>query len=112
MGVFIARTCFPDVLIIFLFQVWKSDAKILNIIGEDDQCSPYDCIYFLKSFYPQEKTENFEIVAYPGAGHLIEPPHTPLCRLSYHKTFGMYIEVEKQNEPSGGKTNNVVYDQV
>ena len=72
----------------FKFKVWKGDAKILNIVGEDDKCSPWECIQFMKDHYPPEKTDNFQVISYPGAGHLIEPPYTPLCRMSYHKTFG------------------------
>ena len=27
----------------------------------------------------------FQVVKYPGAGHLLEPPYVPFCELSYHK---------------------------
>ena len=60
-------------------------------MGEDDKCSPWENIQFMKDNFPPEKTDNFEVVSYPKAGHLIEPPYTPLCSMSYHKTFGMYI---------------------
>ena len=58
-------------------------------MGEDDLSSPHECVRFMKEHFPKEKTENFEIVLYPKAGHLIEPPYTPLTRMSYHKTWGM-----------------------
>ena len=44
----------------------------------------------MKENFPPEKRGSFEIVPYPNAGHLIEPPYTPLCRMSYHKLFGMF----------------------
>ena len=68
--------------------MWKTDVKILNILGEDDMCSPKECIRMLKDLYPVEKTDNCIVAAYPHAGHLIEPPYTPLCNMSYHKSFG------------------------
>ena len=44
-------------------------------------------IQFMKDHFPKEKTHNFEVISYPKAGHLIEPPYTPLCDMSYHKSF-------------------------
>lgn len=72
-----------------LTPVWKSDAKILNIVGEGDKSSPWQNIQFMKDRFPKEKTDNFEVVSYPKAGHLIEPPYAPVCNMSYHKSFGM-----------------------
>ena len=71
-----------------ILQVWNSDAQILNIVGEDDQCGPNQCIWFMKDHFPADKLHNYEIVSYPDAGHLIEPPYTPLCRISYHRLYG------------------------
>ena len=68
--------------------MWKSDAKVLNILSEDDMCSPKECIRLLESMYPKEKIHNYKILAYDGAGHLMEPPYTPYCRWSYHKSYG------------------------
>ena len=42
----------------------------------------------MKDHFPPEKTDNFEVMSYPKAGHIIEPPYSPLTRMSYHKTWG------------------------
>ena len=68
--------------------MWKNDAKILNIIGEDDLSTPAENVHFAKDLFPREKRENFEIVSYPNAGHLIEPPYSPLFRKAYVKIMG------------------------
>ena len=47
----------------------------------------------MKDNLPPEKSDNFHIVTYEGAGHLIEPPYTPLCEMSYHKSYSMYLPV-------------------
>ena len=44
----------------------------------------------MESLFPKDKKDNFQIISYPGAGHLIEPPYAPLCRKSYNKHFGKY----------------------
>ncbi|XP_072030525.1 acyl-coenzyme A amino acid N-acyltransferase 1-like [Amphiura filiformis] len=35
---------------------------------------------------------NHELVSYPGAGHLIEPPYSPFCRCSFHRDFGYLLD--------------------
>lgn len=70
-----------------LIPIWNYDAKILSIVGEDDKLNPWECVQFLKDNLPPDKTDNFQIKSYKGAGHLIEPPFTPLCRMSYHKSY-------------------------
>ena len=42
----------------------------------------------MKEHIPPEKKSNYEIVTYHKAGHLIEPPYSPLTRMSYHKAWG------------------------
>ncbi|XP_052269224.1 acyl-coenzyme A amino acid N-acyltransferase 1-like isoform X2 [Dreissena polymorpha] len=74
-----------------IFKVWKHDAKVLNILSEDDMCSPKECIRLLHSLYPSKKVHNCIVAAYKGAGHLVEPPYTPLCSYSYHKTFDIFM---------------------
>ncbi|XP_014674572.1 PREDICTED: acyl-coenzyme A amino acid N-acyltransferase 1-like [Priapulus caudatus] len=34
---------------------------------------------------------NHEMCVYPGAGHLVEPPYSPLCKASYHATRGLHM---------------------
>ena len=71
-----------------MLKVWNNDAKILNILSEDDQCSPKECIRLMEQHFPREKADNFRIAAYPDAGHLVEPPYTPHCLMSYDKRYG------------------------
>ena len=33
----------------------------------------------------------FQIVEYPGAGHLLEPPYSPFCEASYHPMAGIAL---------------------
>ena len=34
--------------------------------------------------------DNYQVLTYPKAGHLIEPPYAPVCVKSYHKAWGEY----------------------
>ncbi|XP_052770008.1 acyl-coenzyme A amino acid N-acyltransferase 1-like isoform X1 [Mya arenaria] len=75
-----------------ILPVWTSDVKTLHVLGEDDLCYPtVECIKCLQSLYPRDKAHNCEVLSYPRAGHLIEPPYTPLCSVSYHKTFNLHF---------------------
>ena len=67
-------------LCVFLHQAWQHGAKVLQISGEDDKQVHPKWHHHYKQNWPVEWKSNFELVTYPGAGHLIEPPYTPLCR--------------------------------
>lgn len=67
----------------FTVKVWNGDAKILAIVGEDDQCLEPSIHQRLLDRMPANKKTNMEIVKYPGAGHIIEPPYSPLYKASY-----------------------------
>ena len=75
---------------LMILQIWNNDAKILALVGLDDKLNPWQCNQLMKDNLPPEKKANFRIVTYEGAGHLIEPPYTPLCAMSYHKLYSMY----------------------
>lgn len=64
---------------------------MLYIVGADDQCIPPGLGQTVYDLYPDDKKSNIELVIYPGAGHLIEPPYAPLCRASYMSSFGMAL---------------------
>ena len=54
---------------------------MLNISGLDDlQINPKYAQYFY-DHWPEALKDNVSLVKYPGAGHLIEPPYSPLCRV-------------------------------
>ena len=42
---------------------------------------------------------NYQVLSYPGAGHLIEPPYTPLCSESYFKHFNLMFRFGGQPKP-------------
>ncbi|KAL3873189.1 hypothetical protein ACJMK2_036335 [Sinanodonta woodiana] len=84
------RNCFPYKKEDFI-KVWESDAKVLNIIGEDDQACPPESLQLLRDCYPPHKCSNIQLKIYPGAGHLIEIPYAPHFRVTYHKTYSQYF---------------------
>ena len=61
------------------------------LVGLDDgQVDPseYQTLY---DSCPGAKQPDIQLVTYPGAGHLIEPPYNPLCRTSLLRTFGQVV---------------------
>ncbi|XP_074660933.1 acyl-coenzyme A amino acid N-acyltransferase 1-like [Tubulanus polymorphus] len=76
-----------------LIQVEKSDtANFLLIVGQ------YDLIYHPKSSFNLVKRlrkhgrQNYELLMCPGAGHLLELPHTPVTRYCYFKFLGNVVD--------------------
>ncbi|XP_033733484.1 uncharacterized protein LOC117322657 [Pecten maximus] len=74
-----------------MFELWNTDVKLLNICSGDDCTVPSELQQLQYDTYPEDKKQNIELVVYHGAGHLIEPPYSPLCRSSYHKAMGTNI---------------------
>ncbi|OWF36389.1 Acyl-coenzyme A thioesterase 3 [Mizuhopecten yessoensis] len=64
---------------------WTHGAHLLTILGDDDLLTGVEHnIRFYEKIMPQDyRHEKAELVIYPGAGHIIEPPNTPLCRVVY-----------------------------
>ncbi|XP_004471347.1 bile acid-CoA:amino acid N-acyltransferase isoform X2 [Dasypus novemcinctus] len=66
-----------------LLRIEKAQGHFLLIVGEDDK-------NVRSSIYAKHATEqlrrngkkNWTLLSYPGAGHLIYPPYTPLCYAS------------------------------
>lgn len=75
----------------------SAPAKVLYLIGDDDAFCNSDLYrLWLKKISPQ-KANDVEFVVYPGAGHLIDPPYTPLGRQCYsvfHK-YPLYFGGDK-----------------
>ncbi|XP_069116478.1 acyl-coenzyme A amino acid N-acyltransferase 1-like [Argopecten irradians] len=71
------------------FPLWEIDAHFLNICGTDDQLTDYRLQEQQYKNFPDEHKDKMELVVYKGAGHLIEPPYTPVTYLAYHKVFRM-----------------------
>ncbi|XP_033751226.1 acyl-coenzyme A amino acid N-acyltransferase 1-like [Pecten maximus] len=62
---------------------WSHGANLLTISGGDDLMTRMEHnIRFYEEFMPQDyRQKKTEFVVYPGAGHLIHLPNTPLCRV-------------------------------
>ncbi|XP_076464830.1 bile acid-CoA:amino acid N-acyltransferase-like [Babylonia areolata] len=56
------------------FQVWESSAHVLMLVSDDDQVVNVELADVCHSMYPEDKRHLVEVVHYPGAGHLLEPP--------------------------------------
>ncbi|PVD25472.1 hypothetical protein C0Q70_13128 [Pomacea canaliculata] len=59
--------------------VWKSEAHILCLCGDDDGQLQTQWLLDLKDCYPEDKQHKINVVVYPGTGHLLEPPYSPHC---------------------------------
>nr|XP_004657025.1 acyl-coenzyme A amino acid N-acyltransferase 1 [Jaculus jaculus]XP_044992939.1 acyl-coenzyme A amino acid N-acyltransferase 1 [Jaculus jaculus]XP_044992944.1 acyl-coenzyme A amino acid N-acyltransferase 1 [Jaculus jaculus] len=70
-----------------VLPVEKAEGKILFIVGENDECIHSRA--FAERAMDQLRSHGRStgrMLAYPGAGHLIEPPYAPLCFWSWqHK---------------------------
>ncbi|XP_074053717.1 acyl-coenzyme A amino acid N-acyltransferase 1-like [Macrotis lagotis] len=71
-----------------ILRVEKAQGHILFIVGEKDEC-------LNSKVYAEQAMEqlrrngksNGTLLSYPGAGHLIEPPYSPLCFASWNPFF-------------------------
>ncbi|XP_076996493.1 bile acid-CoA:amino acid N-acyltransferase-like [Tamandua tetradactyla] len=76
----------------FLFPVEKAQGHFLFIVGEGDKS-------LNSKVYAVQATEqlgghgknNWTLLSYPGAGHLIEPPYAPLCCASKMGNIPFYL---------------------
>ncbi|XP_014339433.1 acyl-coenzyme A amino acid N-acyltransferase 2 isoform X1 [Latimeria chalumnae] len=70
-----------------IFPCERAQGHILFIVGEDDQCLDSKLLYgeAIRRMKQHGKT-NWAMLAYPGAGHLIEPPCSPFCSVSRNRT--------------------------
>ncbi|XP_048218563.1 acyl-coenzyme A thioesterase 1-like [Perognathus longimembris pacificus] len=72
--------------------VERSDTTFLFLVGQDDH-------NWKSEFYANEVSKRLEahgkekpqIILYPEAGHYIEPPYFPLCRVGMHLLVGANI---------------------
>ncbi|CAD5115227.1 DgyrCDS4220 [Dimorphilus gyrociliatus] len=66
-----------------------ADCRIMVIAGEDD-CNTDSVLsgHIVRDQIKKLNYNNFEMLSYPNTGHLIEPPHSPLCKVCYHKYVG------------------------
>ncbi|XP_042301541.1 acyl-coenzyme A thioesterase 1-like isoform X1 [Sceloporus undulatus] len=72
-----------------LIPLEKAEGHFMFIVGKDDH-------NWKSEFFANEASkilqahgkEKPEIICYPGAGHYIEPPYTPMCPASMHLLVG------------------------
>ncbi|XP_043929948.1 acyl-coenzyme A thioesterase 1-like [Protopterus annectens] len=72
-----------------IIPIERASGNFLFLAGEDDQNAPSpmflnEAVKRLQEYGKQ----NFESYCYPGAGHLLEPPYSPVCHTSWHKIVG------------------------
>lgn len=72
-----------------ILPVEKAQGKILFIVGENDQCldSKLHAQRAMDRLRSHGRSSG-RMLAYPGAGHLIEPPYSPFCFASWDSVLG------------------------
>ncbi|GAB5579966.1 bile acid-CoA:amino acid N-acyltransferase isoform X2 [Prionailurus iriomotensis] len=69
-----------------VLPIEKAQGAILFIVGDGDEC--LNSREYAEQALDQLRSHgrnNGRMLVYPGAGHLIEPPYTPLCYASPHR---------------------------
>ncbi|CAK7293256.1 Acyl-coenzyme A amino acid N-acyltransferase 2 [Vulpes lagopus] len=71
-----------------VLPIEKALGSILFIVGENDECLNSRA-YAEQALHQLQShgKNNGRMLSYPGAGHLIEPPYSPLCYASPNKNF-------------------------
>ncbi|XP_071971776.1 acyl-coenzyme A thioesterase 1-like [Engystomops pustulosus] len=72
-----------------LIPVERSPAAFLILSGSDDKNWPSATYTEQLVARLREHQKDVEFQCYPGAGHLLEPPYFPLCKVSHHKLLGV-----------------------
>ncbi|XP_018418190.1 PREDICTED: acyl-coenzyme A thioesterase 1-like isoform X2 [Nanorana parkeri] len=75
-----------------LIPVGRADCKLLFIVAEDDRNWKSD--FFAQAackLLEEQGKEKPEVVYYAKAGHYIEPPYFPLCKVSVHKLVSLPV---------------------
>ncbi|XP_014665913.1 PREDICTED: acyl-coenzyme A amino acid N-acyltransferase 1-like [Priapulus caudatus] len=80
-----------------LIQVENADAPIMFVTSGDDRCVSEKEAHASADRMSQHGKHNYEVCLYPGAGHLVEPPYSPLCNASYHAAMGELQRYMKVN---------------
>ncbi|XP_051884658.1 acyl-coenzyme A thioesterase 1-like [Pristis pectinata] len=70
----------------------KAEGHFLFVVGEDDK--NWNTPLFAQQAVERLKEngkENYEILTYPEAGHLLEPCYFPFCSASFHRLVGLPV---------------------
>ena len=84
-------------------------AKVLVVVGDDDKIVKADAYKKWLQSLPISELSNIELVVYPGTGHLIEPPYTPLFHTCYASLYGCAIRYGGITVPHIQAQENVWY---
>ena len=72
--------------------VEKIEGKIMLVTGDDDKCpNTSDHARKMQRRLNEHGKKPATIHHYPGAGHLIEVPYMPLCRIAYFPVYKLYV---------------------
>ncbi|ESO88692.1 hypothetical protein LOTGIDRAFT_125734 [Lottia gigantea] len=82
-----------------IIPLWETKVKTLVITGQDDRQNNSEFYQNLSDLYPSDRKENLTILSYPNAGHLIQPPFTPLTTSTYGANFSGIILVNGGTNP-------------
>eukprot|EP00794_Sanderia_malayensis_P017001 gene17001-18714_t len=75
---------YPEAIRDSMISVENISGQVLCVTGEDDQSlNASRFAEEMREAIPNKVTH----VAYPGTGHLIEPPYMPFCSVSFHKFY-------------------------
>ncbi|XP_006013635.1 acyl-coenzyme A amino acid N-acyltransferase 2 isoform X2 [Latimeria chalumnae] len=80
----LADQAYPDCIL----PVERARGQILFIVGEKDQniaCKA--CTEMTIQRMQKHGRSNYRMLSYPGAGHLIEPPWSPFCLVSWSRMY-------------------------
>ncbi|XP_014787810.1 acyl-coenzyme A amino acid N-acyltransferase 1 [Octopus bimaculoides] len=68
----------------FTFNTSHTPSLLIILGAEDTMVKGSDVTKWLDTLSDADRSM-VEVAVYEGAGHLIEPPHAPLCSATYHK---------------------------
>ena len=75
----------------FSFQFEKIQCPTLVMCGDDDAAVCNNHSHKMEELINNNGHHNqCELIVYQGAGHIIEPPHAPICTESYQPPLGNY----------------------
>ncbi|XP_005097447.1 bile acid-CoA:amino acid N-acyltransferase isoform X2 [Aplysia californica] len=82
-----------------LSEGWRHGAKILYLRGDNDECIDPKYAAFHEAKIPAQFRNNLTFVNYPGAGHMLDPPYTPVYTHDPAGLFGLHMYWGGQPKP-------------
>ncbi|XP_078089464.1 acyl-coenzyme A thioesterase 1-like [Mustelus asterias] len=75
-----------------IIPIEKAEGHFLFVVGEDDKNwkTPLYAQQAIEKLKENGK-ENYELITYPEAGHLLEPSYFPFCYASVHRLVGQPV---------------------